>query len=83
MKEIRREFDMLSKEERTESLERIIAHFLDERDEELDIIGADEFLDMFLQRVAPYIYNKAIDDARAVLAQQSENTDFELSVLKK
>ncbi len=83
MKKIQRALDILTKEERDQSIKDIIAFFLDERNEEMDIIGANDILNSFLQNIAPHIYNKAIEDVRMTLRKQMENVDVELGVLKK
>lgn len=83
MSNIKRGFDILTKEERNKAIEDIIAFYVTERNEEMDIIGANEILDSFLQDIAPTIYNKAIDDAKNLFKKQSEDTDFELGVLKR
>ncbi len=83
MSTIKRGFDILTKEERNKAIEDIIAFYVTERNEEMDIIGANDILDSFLQDIAPTIYNKAIDDAKNLFKKQSEDTDFELGVLKR
>lgn len=83
MSTIKRGFDILTKEERNKAIEDIIAFYVTERNEEMDIIGANDILDTFLQDIAPTIYNKAIDDAKNLFKKQSEDTDFELGVLKR
>ncbi len=83
MKEIQRGLDILTKEQREKAIKEIISFYLDERDEKMDIIGANDILDSFLQNIAPLVYNKAIDDTRMILQKQTENFDVELSVLKK
>lgn len=83
MKKVNRAFDMLTEEERTTVIEYIISHFKTERNEEMDILGAGEILDVVLQQAAPKIYNLAIEDIRAAFKKQSEGFDFELSVLRK
>ncbi len=83
MKNIKREFDMLTKEERDKAIKDIISFYTIERDEEMDIIGAGEILDNFLQDIAPKVYNKAIEDAKKLFKLKSEEVDFELDVFKK
>ena len=83
MKTIKRDFDILSKEDRNKAIKDIIVFYQNERDEEMDIIGAELLLDMFLQNIAPFVYNKAIDDVRVLVKKQLEEIDFELGVLKK
>ena len=79
----KRAWDILTDEERTQSIKELTAYYLDERGEDLDIIGANELLDTFLQYIAPHVYNKAIEDVRVTLKQQAEHIDIELGVLKK
>ena len=74
---------MLTEEERAAAIEYIISHFRTERDEDMDILGAGEILDVVLQNAAPKIYNKAIEDIRVAFKKQAEGFDFELSVLRK
>lgn len=83
IKNIKRSFDILSKEERSRATKDIIVFYENEREEEMDIIGAELLLDMFLQSIAPIVYNKAVDDLRILVKKQSEELDFELVVLKK
>lgn len=83
MTPIKRSFDILTKEERSKATKDIISFYENERDEEMDIIGAELLLDMFLQNIAPFVYNKAVDELRILVKKQSEELDFELGVLKK
>ncbi len=83
MKDTKRSFDILTKEQREKSINDIIAFYLDERDEHIDIIGASNLLDMILQDIAPHVYNNAIEDTRKLLTKQTEEFDFELTLLKK
>ena len=83
MKEIKREWDTLSKEERNSAIENIIAFYVTDRGEEMDIIGAGDILDFFIIHIAPVIYNKAIEDARELFKKQSDDTDLELNIMKK
>jgi uncharacterized protein (DUF2164 family) len=82
MTKIKRD-DLLTEEEREKSIKELIAFYLDERNEELDIIGASNLLDAFLQNIAPFIYNKGIEDSKTQIRKQMENIDIELSLLKK
>lgn len=80
---VKRSFDILTREERDKSVKNIISFYENERDEEMDIIGAELLLDMFLQNVALFVYNKAVDDVKILVKKQLEEIDFELGVLKK
>jgi len=83
MKKIHREFDLLTTEEREKAIADIISFYLTERDEEMNIIGAGNLLDVFLQDIAPNVYNKAVEDVKKVAKKYGEDFDFELGVLKK
>ena len=83
MKTIKKEFDILTKEEREQAIKDIISYYLDERDENMDIIGASGILDAFLQDIAPKVYNRAIDEVKQLLKKQTEEADFEIGLLKK
>ena len=78
-----RTWDILDEAERAKCLSSITAYYLDERDEQIDIIASNNLLDMFLQDIAPVIYNKAIYDASLVVRSTHEKTCFELEVIKK
>ncbi len=83
MKDIKRSFDIFTKEQKEKSINDIIAFYLDERDESIDIIGANNLLDMFLQEIAPHVYSNAVEDVRKLLVKQTEEFDFELNLLKR
>ncbi|MEP7167285.1 MAG: DUF2164 domain-containing protein [Candidatus Woesebacteria bacterium] len=75
--------DLLSKEDREKALKEITAYFLDERNEEVGVIAANDILDFCLQNIGPSIYNKAIDDTRTALKEKLEEWDYTLSELRK
>lgn len=54
--------DILKPEQKQKAIKAIIDYFATERDEELGVIAAEEFLDMFLDLVGNDVYNKALDD---------------------
>ncbi|MEI8339413.1 MAG: DUF2164 family protein [bacterium] len=83
MAKVKREFDLLTKEEREKAVNDIISFYITERNEEMDIIGASNILDAFLQDIAPKVYNKALDDAKKAFKKQAEEIDFEMGLLKK
>ena len=83
MKDIKRSFDIFTQEQKEKSINDIIAFYLDERDESIDIIGANNLLDMFLQEIAPHVYSNAVEDVRKLLVKQTEEFDFELNLLKR
>ena len=58
--------------------EEIHAYFLDERDEDIGIILQEGLLDLFMDRLAPIVYNKALDDAKMWFSRRMDDveTDF-------
>ena len=49
--------------------------YLIERGEEIGLIEQIQLLDFFEERMAPIIYNKALDDAKKWFAQMMDNMD--------
>lgn len=82
-KEMRRAWDCLTAEERVRVQKSIVDYFLTEREEEVGLIAAGEVLDFFLQRVAPLVYNHAIEDVRNLLASEFERVDLEVGLIRK
>lgn len=83
MNNVRTAFTLLKPEEKTRVIKDIIAYFLDERDEELGLIAASNLCDFIEQKVAPRIYDQALEDAKATLKEEFEQLDWKLSELKK
>jgi uncharacterized protein (DUF2164 family) len=83
MSKVKREWDILTPETKEKAVKEIMGYFLDERNEEMGIIAAEDILDFFLQNTGKYVYNKAIDDAKGLLLKQLEETDIAFEVLKK
>ena len=61
----------------------IKAFYLDERGEEIGIIEQMQLLELFEQKMAPIIYNRALDDARQWFTQMMENVDSDYYTLYK
>ncbi len=73
----------LSEEQKEKLREEIRAFYLDERGEEIEIIEQIQLLDLFTEKLAPVIYNKALDDARKWYAQMMENMESDYYALYK
>lgn len=71
----------LSEEQKKQILSEIKAFYLDVRDEELGIIEEQQIMDLFLENLAPIIYNKALDDAKRWYVQQMDNLDTDYYLL--
>ncbi len=74
MTEIKRDWDILSDEERKAAIDEIIGYFATGRNEEIGIIAAGELLDMFLRTTGGIIYNHALDDVSPLLEKNLATT---------
>lgn len=64
MRNIKRKWDVLTKERRDTLTREIITYFKTERDLEIGVIAAEDILDFFLQALVADIYNKAVSDSK-------------------
>lgn len=83
MPEIKRKWDILTKEKRDASVKEIITYFKTERSEEIGVIAAEHILDFFLENIGEDIYNGAIQDAKSLLKNRVENLELEMEELLK
>ena len=61
----------------------IIAFYLDERGEEIGMIEQMQLLELFEQKMAPIIYNRALEDAKRWFTQMMDNLDSDYYALYK
>ena len=73
----------LSEAQKKKLNEEIKAFYLDERGEEIGIIEQMQLLDLFEQKLAPVIYNKALDDAKCWYSQMMDNLESDFYALYK
>ena len=73
----------MSDEQKKKLGAEIKAFYLDERGEEIGMIEQMQLLELFQQKMAPIIYNKALDDAKKWFGQMIENLDSDYYVLYK
>lgn len=68
----------LSDEQKKALKEEIHAYYLDERGEDIGIIHQNGLVDLFIDRLAPIIYNRALDDAKLWIFQRLDdmNSDY-------
>lgn len=68
----------LSDEQKKAIKEEIHAYYLDERGEDIGIILQEGLLDLFMEQLAPIIYNKALDDAKVWFSRRMDdvNADY-------
>jgi uncharacterized protein (DUF2164 family) len=77
---------ILTDTQKREAIKEIIAFFQDERGEEIGVIAAESFLDLFLEKVGNEIYNKGVEDTkgfvRNAMAEVDANIDITLKRIK-
>lgn len=73
----------LTREEKNLLVANVQAYFLDERDEEIGNLAAEQLLDFMLQELYPYIYNQAISDARVMINKKFAQIEDELYTLER
>ncbi len=66
---------LITDEERTGAVEKIMTFFAEERDEEIGRVAAVEVLDLFLEIVGPKIFNTGLIEGKAWL--KTRLTDIE------
>lgn len=79
--DVKRKWDLLTKEKRDRSIKEIIHHFKAEKEEDIGVIAAEDFLDFFLQLIGEDIYNKGVKDSKKTLKQRLEDLDVDLDLL--
>ncbi|HBB02825.1 MAG: hypothetical protein US89_C0007G0007 [Candidatus Peregrinibacteria bacterium GW2011_GWF2_38_29] len=83
MAEIKRKWDLLTKERRAGLIREIITYFKEERDEEIGMLASEDILDFFLENLGKDIYKRAVDDLKAIVKQNFENLEIDLDLLLK
>ncbi|MED5017341.1 DUF2164 domain-containing protein [Paenibacillus chibensis] len=73
----------LPKEQKAEIVDRVQGYFEDERSESIGQLGAEQLIDFMIIELGPYIYNKAIEDARAFITEKMAQIDDDLYALEK
>ena len=73
----------LSDGEKEKLNSEIKAFYLDVRGEEIGLIEQMQLLDLFEEKMAPVIYNRALDDAKRWFVQRMDNMDGDYYELYK
>ncbi|GIP35349.1 DUF2164 domain-containing protein [Paenibacillus sp. J2TS4] len=73
----------LPKEDKEEIIEKVKAYFEQERSETIGDLGAEQFIDFMIKELGPYIYNKGITDARALINEKMMQIEDELYALEE
>lgn len=76
-------WDILTDNQKQTCIDSIIRYFDSERDEQIGLIAAQEFLNMALEELFPYIYNKGIEDAKALLRDKMADIEVDLDLLRR
>lgn len=71
------------KEEKKELVRSVQAFFEEERSETIGDLAAEQFIDFMMKELGPYIYNKAISDARLLVNEKFSQVEDELYSLEK
>ena len=84
MTKVKRSWDLLTDEQRTEHIQEIIDFYHNERNEEIGIIAAGNILDHFLQTVGIVLYNKGVQEAIDFIEHRLDELKIDMgSLLKK
>lgn len=73
----------LNEEQKKKIKEEITEFYLDVRGEEIGIIEQQQMLELFMEHLAPIVYNKALDDARNWHRVQLDNMEADYYLLYK
>lgn len=73
----------LSDEQKKKLMNEIQSFFDYEYGENIGIIKQQRILDLFMEQLAPTIYNKALDDAILWFKRQQENMEIDFYALYK
>ena len=65
----------LKDEQKKQLMEEIKAFYLDVRGDEIGMIEQQQIFDLFMEQLAPVVYNKALDDARRWYRNQQERME--------
>lgn len=73
----------LSDKQKEKMQEEIKVFYLDVRGEEIGMIEQMHLMELFEEKLAPIIYNRALDDAKLWFGQMMENMDSDYYALYK
>ena len=73
----------MSLEEKVKIMDRIKTYFDEERSEAIGDLAAEHLLDFMARELGPYMYNRAIYDARQVVSERFGQLDEDLYTLER
>lgn len=78
-----RKFEIKDTETEKQCLNEIIAHVQDLETTDIGVIAAQDLLDIVKQKLAPVIYNQAIDDVKRLVSEKLEDLETDVEMLKQ
>lgn len=73
----------LPKDQKDVIIQNVQQFFEEERGEILGELGAEQLVDLMIKELGPYLYNKAIEDARKLLDMKASQLQDDLYSLEK
>lgn len=73
----------LSEEQKKMLMDEIAYFFHSEFEEEIGMLKQSQILDLFVEQLAPVVYNKALDDAMRWYKRQQDNMEADYYSLYK
>ncbi len=83
MRKKRNEMFQLNDKQKKQLSSEIKAHYLDVRGEEIGMIEEQQLIELFCEKLAPIVYNKALDDSMYWLKEQASNLESDYYMLYK
>jgi len=73
----------LPREDKNEIINDVKAYFEEERSETIGDLAAEQLIDFMITQLGPYMYNKALMDARALINEKMNQIEDDLYILEK
>lgn len=73
----------ITDEQKKQILSAIHAYYLEERGEDIGILHQEGLYDLFVEELAPVIYNKALDDAKFWFSRRMDDVESDYYELYK
>ncbi len=83
MRNKRNEMFQLNDKQKKQLASEIKAYYLDVRGEEIGMIEEQQLIELFCEKLAPIVYNKALDDSMYWLKEQASNLESDYYMLYK
>ncbi len=72
---------LITDEEREDAVKKTIAFFLDERDEEIGVVAAEQVLNMFMEMLGPKIFNTGVMEGKEWLKVRLTDMEIDYDTL--